>query len=78
MLPIQHAAEKRGSKEDWSVSRSYSSFEDGLEDRRGLDDVELCSVYQLTCRLEQPGLEKLNGCGDAEEQSERDARAPGT
>lgn len=49
MLPVQHAAEKRRSKEDWSVSRSYGSFKDGLEDRRGLDNVELCSVYQLTC-----------------------------
>ena len=49
MLPVENAAEKRGSKEDWSISCSHGSFEDGLEDRRGLDDVELCSVYQLAC-----------------------------
>ena len=76
VLPIEHAPEQWRPQPQRHIACRHGAPEQGLENRLRLDTVELRAVHEPACRLEEAGLEELDRGGDAEEQRERNPRAP--
>lgn len=76
-LPLDEVLEQPGPKPQRYAPGSNGGLEHALQHRVRLDHVELAAVEVLRGRLQQAGLEQLDGRGDAEKERELDPATPG-
>jgi hypothetical protein len=78
LLALDQTLEQRRPNPESGFCPGDGALDDALEDRIGLDDVELGAVELAGGGLEQAGLEQLDRGGNAKQDVKLNAVAPGT